>query len=141
MSYNILDHTADVKFEVIGSSLEETFEVAGQALIEIMTDISKVEAKEKRSVTVTGEDLYALLYEWLEALIVLFDADGLVFSKFKVHKIELKNTEWYLTGDVWGEAFDIDKHPQGTEVKAITYAEMQIQKKESQVRLQFVLDI
>lgn len=141
MSYNILDHTADVKFEVIGSSLEETFEVAGQALMEMMTEISKVEAKEKRSVTVTGEDLYALLYEWLEALIVMFDADGLVFSKFKVHKIALNDTEWYLTGEVWGEVFNIEKHPQGTEVKAITYAEMQIQQKESHVRLQFVLDI
>ena len=141
MSYNILDHTADVKIEVFARTLEEAFEVAGQALVETMTEISKVEAKEKNSITVTGEDLYALLYEWLEALIVLFDAEGLIFSRFIVHKIERKNNEWHLTGEVWGEAFNIDKHPQGTEVKAITYAEMEIQKEESHVRLQFVLDI
>ncbi|MFX1518517.1 MAG: archease [Promethearchaeota archaeon] len=141
MSYNILDHTADVKIEVFGSTLEEAFEVAGRALVEVMTEISKVEAKEKRHIAVTGEDLYALLYEWLEALIVLFDAEGLVFSRFTVYRIEQRTNEWHLTGEVWGEMFDIDKHPQGTEVKAITYAEMEIQKEELHVRLQFVLDI
>ena len=141
MSYNILDHTADVKIEVFARTLEEAFEVAGQALVETMTELSKVEVKEKRSISVIGEDLYALLYEWLEALIVLFDAEGLIFSHFTVYKIEQRTNEWHLTGEVRGEAFDIDRHPQGTEVKAITYAEMEIQKEESHIRLQFVLDI
>jgi len=142
MSFRFLDHTADVKIEVIGRTREEAFEIAGRAMVEVMTDISKVDAKEKRAIAVTGEDLYALLYEWLEALIVLFGAEGLIFSHFTVQKIELKNNEWYLTSEVWGETFDIDKHPQGTEVKAITYSEMEIQEEEgSHVRLQFVLDI
>jgi SHS2 domain-containing protein len=141
MNYNILDHTADVKIEVFARTLEEAFEVAGQALVETMTELSKVEAKERRSITVTGEDLYALLYEWIEALIVLFDAEGLIFSRFTVYKIEQRTNEWHLTSEVRGETFDIDRHPQGTEVKAITYAEMEIQKEESHVRLQFVLDI
>ena len=111
-------------------------------MTELITDISEVDAKEKRSITVTGEDLYALLYEWLEALIVLFGAESLIFSRFKVFKIEQKNKEWHLVGEVWGETFDLDKHPQGTEIKAITYSEMEIQEeKESKVRLQFVFDI
>ena len=141
MSFQFLDHTADVKVEVMGRTYEETFEVAGQVITELITDISKVDAKEKRAIAVTGEDLYALLYEWLEALIVLFGAEGLIFSRFKVFKIEQKNNEWHLAGEVWGETFDLDIHPQGTEIKAITYSEMEIQEEESKVRLQFVFDI
>ena len=142
MSFRFLEHTADVKVEVIGSTYEEAFEVAGQVMTELITDISEVDAKEKRSIAVTGEDLYALLYEWLEALIVLFGAESLIFSRFKVLKIEQKNNEWHLVGEVWGETFDLDKHQQGTEIKAITYSEMEIQEEEeSKVRLQFVFDI
>ncbi|MFX1465456.1 MAG: archease [Promethearchaeota archaeon] len=142
MSFRYLDHTADIKVEVIGSTYEEAFEVAGQVMAELITDKSKIDAKEKRAIAVTGEDLYALLYEWLEALIVLFGAEGLIFSIFKIFKIEQKNNEWHLVGEVWGEKFDLDKHRQGTEIKAITYSEMEIQeKKESKIRLQFVFDI
>jgi SHS2 domain-containing protein len=142
MSFRFLDHTADVKVEVIGRTYEEAFEVAGQVMTELVTDISEVDAKEKRSIAVAGEDLYALLYEWLEALIVLFGAEDLIFSRFKVFKIEQKNNEWHLVGEVWGETFDLDKHQQGTEIKAITYSEMEIQEEEeSKVRLQFVFDI
>jgi len=127
---------------VIGSTYEEAFEVAGQVMAELITDKSKIDAKEKRAIAVTGEDLYALLYEWLEALIILFGAEGLIFSIFKIFKIEQKNNEWHLVGEVWGETFDLDKHQQGTEIKAITYSEMEIQEeKESKVRLQFVFDI
>ncbi|MHA2061272.1 MAG: archease [Candidatus Sifarchaeia archaeon] len=142
MSFRFLEHTADVKVEVIGSTYEEAFEVAGQVMTELSTDISEVDAKEKRSIDVSGEDLYALLYEWLEALIVLFGAEGLIFSRFNVFKIEQKNNGWHLVGEVWGETFDLDKHQQGTEIKAITYSEMEIQEEEeSKVRLQFVFDI
>ena len=142
MSFRFLDHTADIKVEVIGSSYEEAFEVAGKVMAELSTDNSKIDAKEKRAIKVTGEDLYALLYEWLEALIFLFGAEGLIFSLFKVSKIEQKNKEWHLAAEVWGETFDLDKHQQGTEIKAITYSEMEIQEeKEFRIRLQFVFDI
>jgi SHS2 domain-containing protein len=142
MSFRFLDHTADIKIEVIGSSYEEAFEVAGKVMAELITDNSKIDAKEKRAIKVTGEDLYALLYEWLDALIFLFGAEGLIFSEFKVFKIEQRNNECYLVAEVWGETFDLDKHQQGTEIKAITYSEMEIQEeKESKIRLQFVFDI
>jgi SHS2 domain-containing protein len=31
-----------------------------------------------------------------------------------------------ITAEAYGEPFDLAKHPQGTEIKAITYASMQV---------------
>ena len=40
-----------------------------------------------------------------------------------------------------GEKFDLEKHPQGTEVKAITYSAMQIHEKEDRCDLYVIVDI
>ena len=40
-----------------------------------------------------------------------------------------------------GEKFDLEKHPQGTEVKAITYSAMQIHEKADRCDLYVIVDI
>lgn len=42
---------------------------------------------------------------------------------------------------LYGEEFDLDKHPQGTEVKAITYASMQVYDKPGHHEVFFIVDI
>lgn len=41
----------------------------------------------------------------------------------------------------YGEPFDIAKHPQGTEVKAITYSNMQIYDDEDKHEVFVIIDI
>ncbi len=142
--FRFLEHTADVYVESWGETLEEAFEWAAVGMFEVMTDLKKVEAKEKYEISVKGEDLYALLYEWLEELLFIFGSQGMVFSKFKVHKIMKKESNGHmLSGEAWGELFNIEKHTQKTEVKAITYSLMEITKNKDteQWVVRFVLDI
>ena len=142
--FRLLEHTADVYIESWGRTLEEAFEWAAIGMFEVMTDLKKVDAKEKYEISVKGEDLYALLYEWLEELLFIFGSQGKVFSRFKVHKITKKEDNGYiLSGEAWGETFNIKKHTQKTEVKAVTYSLMEIIKNKSteQWFVRFVLDI
>jgi len=41
----------------------------------------------------------------------------------------------------YGETFDIHKHPQGTEVKAITYSNMQIHEEDGKADVYVIIDI
>ncbi len=139
--FEFQEHTADILIVAYGKTLEELFENAALAVFEIMTDTSRIEPKIKRDITTTGVDLENLLYRWIEDLLYYFDAEGLVFSKFKVYKIENTGNEYLIEASAWGEEFDPNRHESRTLVKAVTYAQMNIEKTNGLWRATFVVDI
>ncbi|MBS7287413.1 MAG: archease [Candidatus Freyarchaeota archaeon] len=140
--FRFLEHTADVKIEAEGETLEKAFEEAAKALYELMTDTSKIEPKVERKIEIEGKDLESLLYNWLEEFIYLTDSEGLVFSEINVKAIRKEGDDLYkLVATANGEKFNPRKHVSKTDVKAATYHEMEIDVKKNKVRLVFVLDI
>jgi len=121
------EHTADIGIRGYGSTLEEAFEAVALALFDVMVDVRKVEPKECREVEVEGEDLMALLYNFLEELLILHDMEGLVFGDVKV-EIEKGGEGYKLKAKACGEPLDYGKHEPKEEVKAITYHEMEIKQ-------------
>lgn len=139
--FKFLEHTADVYVEAWGKTLEEAFEQSALAMFEVITDTKTVEPNDKREVTVTAEDEYLLLYEWLEELLFLYDTENLVFSEFKVEISGDEDEGYTLSGLAKGEVFNREKHEPRTEVKAITLNMMEIIKSKDLVKVRFVLDI
>jgi SHS2 domain-containing protein len=139
--FEFLEHTADVYVAAHGANLAEAFESAALAMFEVMTDTAKVDANEEDSVEVEAEDEYALLYSWLEALLVKFEVNGMLYSKFKISRLEENADDFKLTAKVWGEKFNAEKHAQKVAVKAVTYHRMEIIKELNKVTLEFILDI
>jgi len=139
--FEFLEHTADVYIAAHGKSLEEAFENAALAMFEVMTDTAKVSPNEENSVEVAAEDEYALLYSWLEALLVKFEVNGMLYSKFKIPRVEETPEGFKFTANVWGEKFNAEKHAQKVAVKAVTYHRMEIIKEANKVTLEFILDI
>ena len=139
--FEFLDHTADVYVVAYGRNLEEAFENAALATMEVMTDIKKVKPETLMGTEVEARDLHGLLYNWLEELLIKFDTDRLLFSKIKILKIEESIEGFSLRAELWGEEFDPRRHPQKTGVKAVTYHLMDIGKIDGKVYLKFILDI
>ncbi len=139
--FEFLEHISDAYIAAYGKTLEEAFENAALAMFEVMTDTSKVEAKRKYSIETTGIDLYSLLYNWLEELLIIYGRDNVMLSKFKVYEIKKLNEEYYIRGEAWGEEFDPNKHEQRTEIKAVTYSLMEIKKKNGMFEVRVVFDI
>jgi SHS2 domain-containing protein len=139
--FEFLEHTADVYIAAHGATLKEAFENAALAMFEVMTDTEKVSADVEGSVEVEAEDEYALLYSWLEALLVKFETKNVLYSKFKILSIAETSEGYGIKATVWGEKFNVEKHTQRVAVKAVTYHRMEIIKDIDKVTLEFILDI
>ena len=139
--YRFLEHTADSYVEAYGASLEEAFENSGVALTDVMTDVKAVEAKTEKSFEIETEDEQALLYSWLEELLLEFELKGKLYSRFEVSNIEKTSKGFILHAKGWGEEYDSKKHPSRVGVKAVTYHRMIILKEPNSVTVRFILDI
>ena len=139
--FEYLEHTADVYVAAYGRSLEEAFENAALATTEVMTDSNKIEPKVREEVELKSVDEKALLYNWIEELLYLFETGNKLFSHFKVHRIKEHENGVRLEAEMYGEVFDPERHPQKLGVKAITYHLMEIEKKQDKTTLKFILDV
>lgn len=141
MRFEFLEHTADVYVAAYGSSLAEAFENAAVAMFETMTYTRRVRAINEDSLEVRAEDEVALLYSWLEELLLRFEIEGKVYSRFKVDSIERTPQGYALRARMWGEPFDRERHKSKTDVKAVTYHRMEILRSNATVTVKYILDI
>eukprot|EP00696_Hemimastix_kukwesjijk_P020237 gnl/Hemi2/9746_TR3391_c0_g1_i1.p1 gnl/Hemi2/9746_TR3391_c0_g1~~gnl/Hemi2/9746_TR3391_c0_g1_i1.p1 ORF type:complete len:157 (-),score=43.42 gnl/Hemi2/9746_TR3391_c0_g1_i1:192-662(-) len=109
-----------------GENLVQAFEQCGLGLYGYMTDLGTVEEDPELTQVfdAEGHDMQSLLYAYLEELLFHFSAENFIGKE--IHIDELNKETFKIRMTVRGEQFDLDKHPQGTEVKAITYSNMQI---------------
>ncbi|XP_053563241.1 protein archease isoform X1 [Bombina bombina] len=128
-NHEYLDHTADVQLHAWGETLEEAFEQCAMAMFGYMTDIETVEPLDTVEVEAEGHDLISLLYNFLDEWLYKFSAD-LFFVPREVKVLHIDRINCKIRSIGWGEEFNLAKHPQGTEVKAITYSAMQIHEDE-----------
>jgi SHS2 domain-containing protein len=132
---------ADAYIAAYGKDLAEAFENAAAAMFEVMTDIEKVKPEVEDYVEVEAADEYALLYNWLEELLVKSEINEMLYSKFEISELARTADGFRLKAKIWGEKFNPEKHPQKVGVKAVTYHQMEITKEPGKTTVKFILDI
>ena len=134
MKFKFLKHTADVKFQAFGKSLNEVFENSALALAETMTKGAGIKSKFKRKFFIKEKDDVALLQKFLEEFLFLLDAENFILASCKV-KIEDNKLEAEVKGD------KASSYKFNNDVKAVTYNEMQVKKEKNKYVCQVVLDV
>ncbi|MBS3157335.1 archease [Candidatus Woesearchaeota archaeon] len=134
MKYRFLEHTADIKFQSAGKTLDEVFENAVLAVSNYLSRGSQIKPAKGKIISVSGTDMESLFYNFLDELIYLLDAENFVVAKAKV-TIRGFNLHAELFGDKASNYKDLDH------IKAATYAEMFIKKTKSGWKAQAVLDV
>jgi len=127
LGYEYLDHTADVQIHAWAPSLKEAYEQSAIAMLGYMTELDTIDVDddlEPFQASIQSEDLESMLYDFLEEILFIFTTEFLIFKTVEITEFDTTNFRLEFTG--YGEQWDQDKHPQGTEVKAITYSAMKI---------------
>jgi SHS2 domain-containing protein len=139
--FEFLEHMADAYVAAYGATLEEAFENAALATFEVMTDTKRIAQEIEDVVKVEAPDEQALLYSWLEQLLIIFDTKGNLYSGFKIPRIQKTKSGFKFTAIIRGEPFNPETHPQKVGIKAVTYHRMEINKRPGNVSVKFILDI
>lgn len=125
--YRILPHTADGKFQAFGRSLEEAFGNAALALASLMWDWTKVEAKVRHLVRITGIDREQLLVQFLGEVVFLFDARQFLLGRAEDVRIRPRPDGFDLEAVLAGETL-APHHELFGDVKAVTYHDLKIEE-------------
>jgi SHS2 domain-containing protein len=132
--YRILDHEADIGFEVYGQGEEELFQNATLALFSQIMDLETVRTVTERQITITGNGETLILF--LNELLYLWDVD-----KFIPRVITIKKEHGTLMATIRGEILDEQRHIVLTQVKAVTYHKFSITENQGKLKAIFIVDM
>lgn len=136
--YRFLEHTADIKFMAWGKTIEKLFENSAFAIANFLAKGQNVQDKIKKKFKVTGKDYEELLYNFIDGIVYLLDAENFIpaYAKVKVTnkkgKLEL---EAALYGDKTGNYEYLDH------IKSATYSEMYVKRIPEGWECQAVVDV
>ena len=134
--FEIWEHTADAGVVARGATLADAFAHAAEGMYALMVDLSQVEEREARDISVEGDDPEHLLVNWLLELLFLTDVEGLVFRRFEV---EIEGDR--LRARAYGEPLDPARHAPAAAVKAVTRHGLEISRENGAYRVRVLFDI
>lgn len=143
MTYRYLEHiaTADAAFEAFGSTLEELFVSAADAVMNTMVeDLVSIGSDEPVAFETEHTELDLLLYNFLSELVFLKDARCLLL-RVKSVSITEAGGKFNAKAVAYGEKIDPKKHPLLVDVKAVTLHRFTLEKTDSVWRALVILDI
>lgn len=132
--FRVLDHDADLRLEIYGSSEQEMFENAARALFSLIVDPATVTPAESRKINVEGNG--ELLINFLNELIYDWDA-----HRFITLSASVSFTAQGLTANLKGEEFKPEKHVILVEMKAVTYHDFSIRHEGGKYTATIVIDV
>ena len=123
--YEYLEHTADMGLVVRGRNLSELLTNAAQGLFETIAVVDTVDETVSIEIHLTAESVEELFVAWLDELIYRHETEEIFFKRAAVQRC----SETEMSATVYGEPVNFDKHEVYTEIKSVTYHQLQVVQK------------
>jgi SHS2 domain-containing protein len=143
MPYRYLEElgTADIAFEATGRDLPQLFRDAADATMNVMIDnLDAIESRETRQIELVSEQIEMLLFDLLQELIFLKDAERLLL-RIRNLQIDEKDEKYFLKATAEGEPLDTERHQQRVDVKAVTLHGFSVKREKGGWKARVLLDI
>jgi SHS2 domain-containing protein len=135
--YEFFDHTADIGIRVFAATLAGLVQPAGQALYEVIGDLTPVGESEPLRLSFSGDEPALLLRDYLAELLRRFETDGQIVTQVGVEEFD----DARLT--VAARLCRVDRRRSALEreVKAVTYHELAIRRAADGYEATCIVDI
>jgi len=134
--YEILEHTADIGIKITGNSITEIFWKAIHATADLLSGGIEIQPVIERGFSVEEENIETAFVSILEEIIYFFEKEMFLPSVCSVnidkdlYKINLK-----------GNIVSAEEVKNGTEIKAVTYHQLEIKEVNGQYQATVIFDI
>ncbi len=140
----MLDHTADVGFEVSETpTLEALFDEARWALLSTVLDRPPERGEEERRVRLSAPDLETLLVRWINELVFLVQGEGFVpvYADVRIRGAGEKENSCSLEARLTGVPLNLEGYGWRGEIKSATFHGLSVEKMREGWRARMILDI
>ena len=143
MPYHYLEEfgTADIAFDATGRDLPELFMAAADATMNVMIEnLDGIEPRETLQIELSNDKLDMLLFDLLQELIFVKDAERLLL-RIREIQIDEREENYFVKVIAAGELLDAERHHQRADVKAVTLHDFSVEKADGGWKAKVLLDI
>jgi SHS2 domain-containing protein len=137
----MLDHTADIGFEVGASTLEGLFDEARRALLMTVFEWPPETGEERCSVRLSAPDLETLLVRWINELVFLVQEAGFVPVRADLRIREAGKEGFFLEALLTGTPLELQGYGWQGEIKSATFHGLNVRHESEGWRAQMILDV
>ena len=135
--YKLIDHTADFGIQVFGANSQELFTNAALALFDVITETDMLKSLDSCNIKASGEDWSDLMVNWLREILYLWNGKEMLVKAVQI----LSLSEKKISAKIYFDAYMPDRHIINTEIKAVTYHQIQVKSSPSGWEARVIFDI
>ncbi len=137
----MLDHTADVGFELGAPSLEALFDEARRALLMVVFEHPPEEGEGVDAVRLAAPDRETLLVRWLNELVYLIQDTCFVPVGAKIRLREASDSGYALEAHLTGAPLLLEEYGWQGEIKSATFHGLDVTSDEDGWHARVILDV
>ena len=137
----MLDHTADVGFELGASTVEELFDEARRALLMVVFERPPQKGEDGRRVLLSAPDYETLLVRWLNELTYLIQDTGFVPTGAEIEIQKTEGKDLLVRAGLAGAPLDLEEYGWQGEIKGATFHGLDVANDDKGWHARVILDV
>ncbi len=139
-TWKLLDHTADFAIEARGRDLPELIQAAAEGMMAVLADTEGLQPEQWHEISAAAEDEARLVHHVLRELLYLFE-DGLLPVAVADLRVEqsAEGPKCSLRAGTVPLSQALDRIQ--TEIKAVTYHNLEIRREDGELVMEIVFDV